>query len=228
MNYCVYIHTNKINKKSYVGITCQRPERRWRNGNGYVKKNQPIFYNAIQKYGWDNFEHIIFADGLSEEEAKNYEKHLIALYKTNVARGGGDAQGYNSTDGGEGFTGHKHSEKTRKKISEAGKGREVSEETREKIRQSHLGRKCTEEQRKHMSDAKKGENHPNWGKHRSEETKKKISQSRKKPIRNKTLDIIYDSAMTIEKELGFDHSLIARVCQGKRKTAYGYEWEYYV
>lgn len=56
--YCVYIHTNKINKKSYIGITCQKPEHRWGcNGNGYAEC--PHFWRAIQKYGWDNFDHKI-------------------------------------------------------------------------------------------------------------------------------------------------------------------------
>ena len=49
-NFYVYIHTNKINNKKYIGITCQNPSKRWRNGNGY--KNG-YFAKAIKKYGWD-------------------------------------------------------------------------------------------------------------------------------------------------------------------------------
>ena len=49
-DYCVYIHTNKINEKRYVGITCQSTSRRWRNGDGYIQNEH--FYRAIQKYGW--------------------------------------------------------------------------------------------------------------------------------------------------------------------------------
>lgn len=37
--YTVYIHTNKINNKCYIGITCKKLEERWRtNGSGYFKK----------------------------------------------------------------------------------------------------------------------------------------------------------------------------------------------
>lgn len=54
-NWCVYMHTNNINGKRYIGIS-QNPKRRWKNGNGY--KTQ-LFGKAINKYGWDNFTHEI-------------------------------------------------------------------------------------------------------------------------------------------------------------------------
>ena len=53
----VYIHNNIINQKKYIGQTKQSLARRFRNGDGY--KHCPHFYSAIQKYGWDNFEHYI-------------------------------------------------------------------------------------------------------------------------------------------------------------------------
>ena len=70
--WCVYIHTNKINNKVYIGITSQEPEIRWDYGFGY--KKQTVFWNAIKKYGWNNFEHIIFIDGLSAKEARHIEQ----------------------------------------------------------------------------------------------------------------------------------------------------------
>lgn len=91
-NYKVYYHKNKINGKYYIGITKkENPEKRWRKGEG--NKNQ-FFYKAIQKYGWDNFEHKILFDGLTIKEAKEKEIELIKKYNTlapngyNIGRGG--------------------------------------------------------------------------------------------------------------------------------------------
>ena len=67
-NYTVYCHINKVNGKTYVGITSSAPELRWKNGEGY--KNCRKFYNAILKYGWDNFYHIILRNKLSLSEAE--------------------------------------------------------------------------------------------------------------------------------------------------------------
>ena len=75
--WCVYIHTCKVNNKVYVGQTCKKPEHRWSNGLGY--QTQKYFWRSIQRYGWDNFEHIIFADNLTKEEANKMESRLILL-----------------------------------------------------------------------------------------------------------------------------------------------------
>jgi len=78
--WCVYMHTNKINGKKYIGITSLNPpDRRWRNdGSGY---HGGYLKNAINKYGWDNFEHIILKDGIeSLDEANHYEQYYIKEY----------------------------------------------------------------------------------------------------------------------------------------------------
>lgn len=116
-NWKVYVHTFPNNKK-YFGITCRDdPNIRWQNGKGYDKDGQPVMYNAIQKYGWDNVKHEILFSGLSKKEAESKERELIALYKTNCKRYG-CLYGYNMTDGGEGTLGHKVSKESKKKMSE--------------------------------------------------------------------------------------------------------------
>ena len=81
MNYSIYKHTNLINHKSYIGITSQKCENRWGiNGKGY--ELQPKFYHAIQKYGWDNFQHDILYTNLNKETALKIEADLIKTYDT--------------------------------------------------------------------------------------------------------------------------------------------------
>ena len=147
--YFVYKHTSPSNKV-YIGITQMNPEYRWNHGKGYIK-NQ-YFYRAIQKYGWDNFEHEILFSELTKKEACNKEIELIALYDSTNPE-----LGYNISSGGEnGNLGIVMSEEIRKKMSESTKGkknpmfgRHHTLETREKIGKN----------RKYL----KGKEHPGYG-----------------------------------------------------------------
>lgn len=97
--YLVYRHTSPSGKV-YIGITGQTASKRWQNGRGYTKNNQPYFNAAIRKYGWKNFKHEIILENVSESEAKYTERYLIRWYKLhNIS--------YNVTDGGEGMLGHR-------------------------------------------------------------------------------------------------------------------------
>ena len=98
--FCVYVHKFPSGKL-YIGITSKIPKKRWQNGTGYDKEHQPVMYNAIQKYGWENVQHIILFDNIIFEEACSKEQELIKKYKTNCKRYG-DKYGYNMTDGGGG------------------------------------------------------------------------------------------------------------------------------
>lgn len=91
--YSVYKHTNKINGKVYIGMTSTSPEKRWgKDGNGYRGQ---VFGRAIQKYGWDNFEHEILINNLSKEDANELEKSFIKLYNATNPN-----FGYNISEGG--------------------------------------------------------------------------------------------------------------------------------
>lgn len=191
--WTVYMHTNKINNKVYVGLTRQKPEKRWKNkGSGYTKDHQRVFYRAIQKYGWDNFEHIIFAEKLTHQEALDMERLLIALYKTNCNRYQNPSFGYNMTDGGEGGLGRVASEKTHKRMSEAQQircSRPEEKERRSKtlkemksdpafynkmiesVRQSSLG-----EKNYWYGKPRYGEDNPNYGNKWSEEQRQRLSE----------------------------------------------------
>lgn len=94
MNYKVYVYTNKINGKKYVGQTSRTLEQRAeRNGIGYKKCTK--FWNAILKYGWENFEPNILYDDLTKEQANEIEIKLIRELKTQD-----DNFGYNIKYGG--------------------------------------------------------------------------------------------------------------------------------
>lgn len=94
MAYTVYCHENKTNHKLYFGITKTSVRRRWSGGKGY--KVQHVFGRAVEKYGWDGFEHIILFTGLTEDEAKQMERDLIREFRTQDP-----SKGYNITDGGD-------------------------------------------------------------------------------------------------------------------------------
>lgn len=111
----------------YIGITMHPLKRRFMNGRGY--KGCPAMYKAIQKYGWESFKHEILFNGLSKEQAEQKEIELIAFYKSNKK-----GYGYNIENGGN--TSGTHSEETKRKISEANKGRKVSRETIEKHKET--------------------------------------------------------------------------------------------
>lgn len=108
-NYCVYMHTLKLDGRKYIGITGLKPNKRWSNGKGY--KPQTYFYNAIKKYGWDNFKHEILFEDLTKEQACNKEIALIKLFNTTNPE-----YGFNLAVGGEYFI---PTEATRKKISDS-------------------------------------------------------------------------------------------------------------
>lgn len=234
--YIVYKHTCP-NGKVYIGITGSDVNDRWKNGLGY-KRNEH-FYRAIEKYGWDNIKHEILFDNLSKEKAEQIEIDLIFKYKSS-----NKAYGYNCTNGGECVG--KHTDETKQKISEKNKGRAhaQTEETKEKIRQQHLGRQhttetktkisntkkgqrqWTDEERQKMSERNRGERNPNYGKHHSDQTKEKLRMLKlgkyKKAVLCVETNVIYPSAIEVEKILGLCKTSISRVCRGKSKTCGGY------
>lgn len=220
--WCVYKHTNKVNGKIYIGQTCKKPEQRWANGEGYQKCT--LFYKAIKKYGWDNFEHEIMEKDLTHDEANDKEKFLIAYFESNKPD-----KGYNLTSGGEGV---EHSEVTKQKMRDNQKGelntffgRKHSLETIEKMKQAHTGVHPSLETRKKLSASKMGQLNPFFKKDHSEEFKDNLRKRLSKKILCVETGIIYTSAKEAGELLNIDSSCIRKCCKGKRKTAGGYHWK---
>ena len=222
-NYAVYVHINKINDKRYVGQT-NNIERRWRS-NGVDYKNSLYFYNAIQKYGWNNFEHIILKDNLTKEEADKWEKYYIDFYHSRY-----NENGYNIREGGN----RQLSEETRQKLSQIAKekglwkgdnnprhldplfgerngmyGKKHSEETKQKISEANKGRQLTEETKQKISNFMNN-NHPRA----------------KKVICLETGEVFLSTRKAAEA-YNTSHTCISRVCNGERKTTAGKHWEWY-
>lgn len=234
MAYVVYCHTNKTNGKKYFGITGMKPERRWSGGAGY--KTSRHFYFAIQKYGWDGFSHEIICSELSKEQAAQMEQKLIFENKTNM-----QGYGYNMSAGGESgaygvtpsqetiekrrrkITGQKRSEETKKKQSEAAKGRTFSPETLEKMRAAKVGKPLSEECKKKMSEVRKGRK-------LSQETKERMRAARakeSKAVYCKETDRVYQSMQEAARELNLYATNISAVCRGKHSHTKGLHFCYW-
>ena len=163
--WTVYCHTTPSGKR-YIGITSKKPEHRWRNGKGYEKGS--AFRRAIDKYGWNDIQHNILFNDLTEKEAKWLENYLICYYWTFV--GFKDSKGYNMTLGGEGSLGYVKNEETRRKHSESNKGKNKGKTSWSK------GKHLSEEHKRKIGESNKG--HTPWkGKHHTEEEKKRIRTS---------------------------------------------------
>lgn len=109
---------------------------------------------------------------VNEEELNEMEIYYIAKFNSTDR-----TIGYNLTFGGDGVVGFKHTEETRKKLSDAHRGKPSpmkgkchSSKAKEKMSASRKGKPKSPEHKAKMADSHKG-------KHLSEATKQKISEA---------------------------------------------------
>lgn len=242
---CIYLRTNLINGKQYVGQTIDfdRREYDWLHETKYAGT---YINNARNKYGTENFKTKALKECHTQEELNYWEQYYIKELNTKFPNG------YNLNDGGGGNSGYKLTQEQKNKLSESLKGRTVwnkglTNETDERVKKNSINKSGfhhSEEMKRKTSEMKKG--NKNWlGKHHSEETKKKISEYQNQPhIKQKrmmdsktrketyqyTLDgklvAIYPSVLEAARQTNTHHANIRKCILGDIKTTGGYKWSY--
>lgn len=182
----IYLTTNKITGKQYVGQHTKSEFDTKYKGSGVA------ITKAFKKYGEDNFECHIIDTATTQDELNDKEYVYVELYQTLTPNGynlmeGGGCKGRPSNESkqkisetltgkytGEknGMYGKHHTDKTKQKLSEAGKGRKLSDETKQKMSESQKKRCEDPDERRKLSEARKG-------KTLTEEHKRKIGDANK-------------------------------------------------
>lgn len=182
MPYLIYIVTNTVNGKRYVGLTTLTVQTRWKQHCAAARRKRPLapFGAAIRKYGPDAFDVAEFACAFDRPGLSDLEQIVIAQEGTKNR-----TSGYNATLGGDGGIGAERSdefkkrlsilrqgntfsvgavrtESHRKAISRAHIGKVVSHETREKLRQANIGRAHTDASRAKMSEGMRARCAAGW------------------------------------------------------------------
>ena len=180
----IYVATNTVNGKKYVGKTVHSVSRRRFNHKLLASKGSTnVFHLAIIKYGFKRFSWKVVFEHADEQALHEAEIAFILRLRTKIPHG------YNMTDGGEGISGMTHSEEARKKIRTAAMGnqrwlgRKLTEEHKQKLRASNLGKHAgarhNEEAKRKIAEAGLGRVPWCKGKKLSEKTKRKMSESHK-------------------------------------------------
>lgn len=145
----VYLATNRVNGKRYVGATSHALDFRRRQHEQAPNAKRTTcryFHAAMKKYGSDAFEWMVLASCETFDEGLREEIRLIAEIRPE----------YNLTVGGQGTTGRVVSQAQRDHHSSVMKGRKRSAESIAKMIATNTGRKRAPEHRKRMSEGRKG------------------------------------------------------------------------
>lgn len=198
--FCVYRHISPSGKV-YVGITSKKPEHRWNNGKAY--KQNRYFTNAINRYGWESFEHDVLFDGLQKDEACALEMELIKKYKSNDP-----SHGYNLSVGGE----------------SPAFGARWSKEQREKASKARRGKKASKETCKAISEAKKGRTNGLKGRKGRQSQRAGIVVQIDEATGEEVAEFF--GYYEMNRKTGYAQTPVKEAANGKRKRAYGYKWKY--
>lgn len=177
----IYLVTNKINNKKYVGQTTKPISFRWAkhvdSSKRCSKRTSPYLVRAIQKYGKDAFVIELLDTAYDRDELNKKEEIWINKI------GSLTPHGYNIRPGG-GCS--PFNDETKRKLSEATRRQMSDPDARAIISKAQRGRIRTPEQKEAMGQLRRGRklNISEDGQRRRRE----IWLGKNKPVDNKTLE----------------------------------------
>lgn len=197
----IYLITNKVNGKQYVGQTIRTLNERLRE---HRRNTKSLIGKAFKKYGKDSFEVEILHQIDSFDKLQELEMLEITSRNTLAPNG------YNIALGGEGTMGYKHSDKSKDKMSHIKKEAYIGKGN------PFFGKTHTEATKKHLSEIRKG---------RYVHEDREVNFHKVK-VCNVSTGEVFDSIKSAGEAYEIAPTHITRVCKGKRKTAKGYVWSY--
>jgi len=238
----IYKITNLLNSKIYVG---QKTIHRGKLINSLNDLLQTNYYGSskqlkkdVKLYGKETFKRELIENNIKTQDELN-ERESFWIQYFNATD---ESIGYNKSYDTPSFSGYKHTEESKKMMSEKKKGKNhplfgkhISEESKQKSSKSH------------KELYKNKENHPWFGKHHTEETKEKISEKNKgkifsdehrQKIGEKSSKVVYQYSLegNFIKEYksvkeaaemnNINRGNIANCCRNRYKTAGKYIWKY--
>lgn len=239
----IYMITNKLNNKKYIGQTKREVSERLKEHLeiAYHTKCNLHLYNAMRKYGIENFEVTILKTNLPENKLDEWEIYYIGKYDTLE-------NGYNNTAGGGGIRGYHHTQETKNKISKSVRENpeRYTKERAQKISYALKGKKFTEEHKKHLSEARKGKytgyDNGFYMKHHTKESKQKMHDSsiryyvQQIDLDTNSIINVFDCVEDASKyciEQNYTKAKLSSVMYriyytgvGNQKSAYGFGWRY--
>lgn len=182
--YCI---TNKLNSKKYIGVRSSDILPTDDLGIKYFSSSTDTEFIEEQHTHPESFTYEIINEYDIREDAIKEEIRLHKLHNVATNENFYNKSIQTSTKFNYNNTGNHHSGETKKKISDSHKGYKHSPEAIEKMMGRtpwNKGKKLSEEERKSYSGenngmyGKRGKDSPNYGKHHSEETKRKMKEAR--------------------------------------------------
>lgn len=240
----IYITTNHINGKQYIGQKKYDKSNKWKKylGSGIALKR------AIEKYGESNFSKEIIEECQTKEILDDREKYWINYYNAvdsddfyNIASGG---------DGGNTIVGYseeqmeqykEYKRKLHKEVAPKGELCAASKLTEkqvleiiERLKKNDFNLDIANDYKVSPGTIDDIRNHKTW-KSLTENIIFDDISSRKRPRGTKPVVqysedgkyiATYKSARDVQRELGISYKLVSAVCNGTKRIAHGFIWRF--